>query len=36
LIVSGLLQTGWSAFASLTVKGSIPASPTWLVVVTYV
>ena len=35
LIVSGLLQTGWSAFASLTVKDSIPASPTWLVVVTY-
>lgn len=35
LIVSGLLQTGWSAFAALTVKDSVSGSPTWLVVVTY-
>ena len=35
LIVSGLLQVGWSAFAALTVKDSISGSPIWLVVLTY-
>lgn len=36
LIVSCVLQTGWSAFAALTVRNSIAAAPWWLVVITYI
>jgi hypothetical protein len=36
LVLSGFLQVGWSAFAALTIKGSMIGSPTWLIVIMYV
>ena len=35
LAVSGLIQTGWSAFAALTVRGSAEGAPLWSAVVLY-
>ena len=35
LVVSGLLQAGWSAFAALTLRGFVAGTPVWLVVLLY-
>ena len=35
LVVSGVLQAGWSAFAALTVGASAAGAPLWLVAVLY-
>lgn len=35
LVVSGVLQAGWSAFAALTVGGSAAGEPLWLAAVLY-
>lgn len=35
LVVSGVLQTGWSAFAALTVGGAAAGAPLWLAAVLY-
>ena len=35
LVVSGLIQAGWSAFAALTVGGSAAGAPVWLAAVLY-
>lgn len=35
LLVSGVLQAGWSAFAALTVGGSATGAPLWLAALLY-
>jgi hypothetical protein len=35
LVVSGVLQTGWSAFAALTVGGAAAGAPPWLAALLY-
>jgi hypothetical protein len=35
LVVSGLIQAGWSAFAALTVGGAAAGAPLWLAAVLY-